>query len=80
MPNDDAERPRPPLVAAVVSRPRPSAPAHGEHHRTPSREDDHTTTVAAAAAHARVLGWDDPHPPSCRCRDCIYDEVDPCDR
>lgn len=44
-----------------------------------SREDDHTSTVDGAAAHARLLGLDDPHPLDCRCWDCIRDEFDPAD-
>lgn len=43
-------------------------------------EDTFTTTVDAAAAHARLLGFDDSHPLDCRCRDCIRDEVDLSDR
>lgn len=41
------------------------------------REDDFTSTVDGAAAHARVLGMDEPHPFDCRCHPCIVDEFDP---
>lgn len=44
---------------------------------TRTREDTFTTTVDGAAAHARLLSIDEPHPLDCRCRECIADELGP---
>jgi hypothetical protein len=40
-------------------------------------EDRSTSTVEAAAAHARLLDLDEPHPLDCRCRECVVDELGP---
>lgn len=66
-----------PAVTPLCDQEPCTAPPAAGSHLCLRHEDGFTSTVDAAAAHARILWLDEPHPLDCRCRDCIADELGP---